>query len=110
MPRTDQKFFFAREHQHQRERALQAVKGLMGRFFGFVALGQVIRHQMRNDFGICFSLKPHLMLGQFVFEFCIILDNAIMHDGDFVGRVRMGVVLGRLAVRRPAGVTNTDMA
>ncbi len=39
-----------------------------------------------------------------------ILDDAVVHDGEPVGGVRMGVVLGRPAVRRPAGVTDADRA
>src|SRR5262249_32949158 len=39
-----------------------------------------------------------------------ILDDAVMHDGDAFGRVRMGVVLGRLAVGGPAGVTDAGVA
>ena len=39
-----------------------------------------------------------------------ILDDAVMRDRDAVGGVRMSVALGRLAVGRPAGVADADIA
>ena len=39
-----------------------------------------------------------------------VLDDAVVHDGEPVGRVRMGVVLGRAPVRCPAGVADADRA
>ena len=37
-----------------------------------------------------------------------ILDDAVVHDRELFGGVRMGVVLGRAAVGRPAGVADAD--
>src|SRR5579862_6567049 len=42
--------------------------------------------------------------------FAEILDDAVVHDGDAVGRVRMRVALGRAAMRCPAGMANADIA
>src|SRR5665811_1564636 len=39
-----------------------------------------------------------------------ILDDAVMHHGNAVGGVRMGIVLGRPAVCRPAGVADAEIA
>ena len=39
-----------------------------------------------------------------------ILDDAVVDDGEPVGRVRVGVGLVRLAVGRPAGVADADGA
>src|ERR1019366_8476203 len=39
-----------------------------------------------------------------------ILDDAVRGAGEAVGGVRMGVALGRLAVRRPAGMADADIA
>ena len=37
-----------------------------------------------------------------------ILDDAVVHDRELFGGVRMGVVLGRPAMGRPAGVADAD--
>src|SRR5205823_8479221 len=37
-------------------------------------------------------------------------DDAIVHHGHFFGGVRMRIVLGRAAMRRPARVANADGA
>ena len=39
-----------------------------------------------------------------------ILDDAVMDDGDALARMRVGVALGRLAMRRPAGVADAGRA
>jgi hypothetical protein len=41
-------------------------------------------------------------------QFGEILDDAVVHDGEPIGRMRMRVVLGRPAMRRPAGVADAD--
>ena len=48
--------------------------------------------------------------GQFLPQRPEVLDDAVMHDGEFGRSVRMGVGLGRLAVGRPAGVADADRA
>ena len=47
---------------------------------------------------------------QLLAQLAEILDDAVVHDRDAVGGVRMGVALGRLAVGRPAGVADADRA
>ena len=54
------------------------------------------------NFAPCFS--QHLP------QFAEILDDAVMNHGDVVGRMRMRVVLGRLAVGGPAGMADAGMA
>ena len=39
-----------------------------------------------------------------------ILDDAVVHDRDEIGHVRMGVGLDRLAVSRPAGMADAGRA
>ena len=45
---------------------------------------------------------------EFAPQLAEILDDAVVHDGEFLGRMRMRVVLGRAAMRRPAGVADAD--
>ena len=54
------------------------------------------------------NLAP--LLASSLAQFAEILDDAVMHDRDLVGGMRMRVVFGRLAMRRPAGVADADVA
>ena len=55
-------------------------------------------------------LKLRALLLQHLAQFAEILDDAVVDDGDVVGRMRMRVVLGRLAVGGPARVSDAGMA
>ena len=50
------------------------------------------------------------MRGQLAAQLGEILDDAVVDEGDAVGGMRMGVALGRGAVRGPAGVADADRA
>jgi hypothetical protein len=47
---------------------------------------------------------------QLLAQLPVVLDDAVVDDGDRAGSVRMRVALGRLAVGRPARVANADVA
>ena len=55
-------------------------------------------------------LEDRALLLEIFAQFAEILDDAVMDHGDAFGRVRMGVVFGRLAMGGPAGVTDAGMA
>ena len=77
--------------------ALTASTGLMP------CLQQIV-DQVQHDLGIGFGLeRPSLLLERFA-QLAKVLDDAVVDHGDAIGRVRMRVVLGRLAVGGPAGV------
>jgi len=56
------------------------------------------------------SLRKSALFHQLFAQFAEVLDDAVVDDRELFGGVRMGVVLGRLAVGRPAGVADTDQA
>jgi hypothetical protein len=64
---------------------------------------------MQHDLGIGLGLEDRALLLEHLAQLAEILDDAVMHDGDAFGGMRMGVVLGRLAVGGPAGVTDPGM-
>ncbi len=66
--------------------------------------------QMRDHLGVGFGREFGALCLQLAPQLGEILDDAVMHDGELVGRVRMRVVLGRPAVRRPAGMADADGA
>ena len=65
---------------------------------------------MRDHLGVGLAGELRAVLLQLVAQLAEILDDAVVHDRELVGGVRMRVVLGRLAVGRPAGVADADGA
>ena len=63
---------------------------------------------MRNEFGIGFGTELVIALEQGGAQVEVILDDAVMDDGDGAGLVRMGVALGRTAVRGPSRMADAD--
>ena len=102
--------FFAGKQKGQRKRAAQPRQGALHRFNRRSTAFHFLGDEMRNHLGVGFGRE----LGAFGFQLAPqlgkILDDAVMYDRKLFRRVRMGVVLGRPAVRRPAGVTDADRA
>jgi hypothetical protein len=70
----------------------------------------VIVNAMRDHLGIGLRRELVAELGELVAQLLVILDDAVVHDRDAVARdVRMGVALGRYAVRCPARVRDAQM-
>jgi hypothetical protein len=62
-------------------------------------------HQVRDDLGVGLRAEDVPQRLQALAQRLEVLDDAVVDDGDLVGRdVRMGVGRGRRAVRRPTGV------
>ena len=59
---------------------------------------------MGNNLGVGFAAEASALFLKLLAQFAEILDDAVMHDREPFGRVRVGVVLGGTAVGRPAGV------
>ena len=65
---------------------------------------------MGDDFRVGFGFKARLRALQLFLERRIIFNDAVMDDGDAVGGVRVGVVLGRAAMGRPACMADANGA
>ena len=61
---------------------------------------------MHRHFGIGFGLEFVALLDQLGAQLAEILDDAVMHECDARGRMRMGIAFGRRAMRRPARVAD----
>ena len=109
-PGADQQIVLAGEQEDERERAFEPRQRARHRLRRGQPLRQVMRRQDRDRLGIGLRDKAMTQAGQLAFQLLEILDNAVMDDGDPVGRDRMRVVLGRQAVRRPARVADADRA
>src|ERR1700722_4713294 len=108
-PRADQKIFMAGENNGNRERAFEPLKRRGGRLLRRETLVEIIRNQMRDGFGVGFRLEAMLLFLQLLTQLAVIFDDAVMHDGDLAGYVRMRVVLGRAPMRRPTRMTDADI-
>src|SRR5690606_35527267 len=76
-----------------------------------VALLQIVVHEVRGDLGIGLGLELVALRDQLFFYRLIVLDDAVVDHGDAIaGKMRMRVVLGDAAVRRPARVRNAEAA
>ena len=67
-------------------------------------------HQIRDGFGVGVGLERKAEPDELFLQCLEILDDAVMHDRDFVGRDRMRILLDRLTVRRPARMADSDRA
>ncbi len=66
---------------------------------------------MRDDFGVGLGGELVAEFGQLLAQLFVILDDAVVNDGNAVPRdMRVRVALGRHAVGRPAGVRDAQVA
>ena len=69
-----------------------------------------MRRQDRHGLGVGLGSEGVAEGRQLAAQRLEILDDAVMDDGDPVGRDRMGIGLGRQAMGRPVGVADADHA
>ncbi len=107
---ADQQIVVAGEDEPERERAAQFRQRRPHRFDRLDALLQQIVDQMQNDLGIGLGLEDRPLFFERFAQLAEILDDAVVNHGDAFGRMRMRIVLGRLAVSCPAGVPDPGVA
>ena len=79
--------------------------------FKQIAAGfQMPVHQMSNDFGVGIRDKGVTEAAKLVAHFLVVLDDAVVHHRHATRDVGMGILFGRCAVCRPAGMCNADPA
>ena len=66
--------------------------------------------QVSDDLRIGLGVEGVALFAQAVFQIEVILNDPIVHHDETVDIVRMGIDLGRTAMGRPAGVTDTGLA
>ena len=69
---------------------------------------ELLFDQMGNEFGIGFGTELVVALEQVGAQVEVILDDAVVDDGDGAGLVRVGVALGGTAVRGPSRMADAD--
>jgi len=73
----------------------------------FGALAECFIDEVGEDFGIRLRREDAPRALEAVAQNRMVLDNAVVYDGDRSGFVRMGVFVRGAPVRSPAGVSDT---
>jgi hypothetical protein len=66
--------------------------------------------EVRDDLGVRVGREAHAIGLERLSERHVILDDAVVHDGDVACRVRVGIVFARTSVRGPARMTDAGRA
>ncbi|CDX59591.1 hypothetical protein MPL1032_270029 [Mesorhizobium plurifarium] len=107
---ADDQVLVALEHDRQCEGAGKPLQRRMRGFHRLQSPGEFARHKMRDDLGVGLRGERVTVAGKFVAQLCEILDNAVVDDGDAVGKMRMRVGLVGNAMRCPARMADADRA
>ncbi len=110
LARADQEIVLAGKQEGERKRAAQPRQRRFHRLDRRRAALHLLADQMGDDFGVGLGDEFGALGLQLAAQLDEILDDAVVHDRELFGGVRMGVVLGRTAVGRPAGVADADGA
>ena len=94
----------------EREGTLETLQGLGDGLLRAGLLLQVGGQQMDHGLAVGLGFEDMAGILKLAAQFLEVLDDAVMHDGDPVAGMGMGIGLGRPAVRRPAGVADPDRA
>ena len=72
--------------------------------------GEQIIDELRHRLGVGLRIEDLALRLELVPQLGMVFDDAVVHDSDASGAVRMGVVVRRRAMRGPAGVTDARSA
>jgi len=100
-----------RGHEHQGINAAQLFQRAAYCFLERRIFGMFL-DQVRDDFRVCFRSELMSFALQLLLQLQIIFDDAVVHHDDLPGAVamRMRVLFGGAAMRRPAGVADSVSA
>jgi hypothetical protein len=110
LPCRDDRLRVVEMHDREGIRALEVLDrsgDSRGQITGEVALDEV-----RDCLGVGLGAQDVPVGREVLAQLDVVLDDAVVHDRDLAGAVdvRVGVLLARLAVRRPPGVPNAHAA
>ena len=109
-PRADQHVGMRAERDRQCKGAAQPRQDVAHRFDRVGAALDLGRDQVRDHFAVGLAFEDAARSRHFAAQFLVILDDAVVHDRDLAGCVRVRVRRGRRAVGGPAGVRDPDIA
>jgi hypothetical protein len=106
--RADQQIVLAGGQKGQGKRAVEPRQGFRHHLVRREALCEEMRRQDRHRLGVSVGAEDIAEPGEFAAQDLEILDDAVVDDGDPVGRNRWGVGLCRRPMGRPTGMTDAD--
>ncbi len=112
LPHRDDLLWFVRREDREREEACHLRGGAPHGIFErhpVLTGADVLLDQVRDDLGVGLRHERVPFLGETAFDLQVVLDDAVVNDDDAAGAVAMGVrvLLGRTAMRRPPGVSES---
>ncbi len=107
---ADHEIVLALEQEGERERAAQPRQRRRHRLDRRAAVLHLPGDEVRDHLGVGLGAEFGAGLFQLLPQLAEILDDAVVHDCEPVGGVRMRVVLGRPAVGGPAGMADAAHA
>ena len=110
LPRADKKILLALEQKGECEGPLEARQGGFHRRDGIEPCLHEVGDEMGDRFRVGLSHEVRAPPRQFGSQLVEILDDAVVNDGDAVGRMRMRIDLVGPAMRRPARMADADRA
>ncbi len=108
LSRPDQEIVLALEQIDEGEGAAHALERRVNPVGRRLPLRELVLDHEGGDLRIRLRREDVALGGELLAQRLEILDDAVVDDGEPGRGVRMGVVLGRLAVGRPAGVADAD--
>src|ERR1044071_9811757 len=108
--RDDQAFRIAPVEKQQSVGAVDFLQRAPHRIEKIDAAHDFFRDQMSDDLGVGLGAEMSAAFGQLLLELEIVFDDAVVHDDDVAGAMRMGVALRRPAVGGPARVADAHRA
>ena len=109
-PRADQDVGMSAKGDRQREGTAQTRQHGLDRVLRVRPVLDLAREQMRDHFGVGIAFQHAAFAAQFGAQFLVVLDDAVVHHREMLGRVRVGILLVRSAVGRPAGMRDPDLS
>ena len=106
LARPDQEIVLAVEQKNERERAAKPRQGGNHRLDRRAAIRHLPAHQMGDYLGVRFRGELRALLFKLFAQFAEILDDAVVHNGEPIGSVGVGIGLVGLPVRGPARVAD----
>ena len=103
-PGADQHVGMGAKRDRQRERAAQLREHGLDRLLRRRPRFDLLRHQVRDDFRVRFAFELAPARNQRLAQRLEVLDDAVVDQRHFTGRVGVGIVRGRGAVGGPPGV------
>jgi hypothetical protein len=110
LPRHDHQIIIAAKDHGDRKGAFEAFQRVVDGADGIIAGFHLAADEMGDDLGVGVAGEVGAFGAQLLFQLAEILDDAVMDNRDILGHVRVGIGLGGLAVRGPAGMANADLA